>query len=309
VVARKNVQMPEKVGIYMNMRPSELPDVLFMGSSRPCLGFSPSTAETILHQHGMPLRVMNLSIVASTFDLNVLVLKNVILPRQTPRMIIYGVSEFDILGLGESDGHYDSIKRLPYTHSLARWDDWKTVAGTKVKNLFPFFVGQLFPLFRDRQLVFDSFDVLSGRYPSNLLLPAGRDFVPRTNARDPKETWQEDVGYRKILPGYNLKISWSRDMHALASICRKNDIKLVLVHMPVNQQFQKYWKNAARLREYEKVMSDVVAFEGLPFIDYYSACPAVIPESDFWDTGHLQLRGAEHLTTLVMNELLDNSGR
>src|SRR5688572_155108 len=54
---RKGLNMPEKVGMFLLRNPK--PDILFMGSSRPCLGFDTSVAQAVLDRAKEPHTIMN----------------------------------------------------------------------------------------------------------------------------------------------------------------------------------------------------------------------------------------------------------
>jgi hypothetical protein len=102
-----------------------------------------------------------MSVLASSFDFNDILLKNWILPHNPPKIIIYGCSEFDLFGTEVGKNRYRSLWRnMFYEHTLCRWDEWPEYVGADFSDQLEFVLDQVFPFIRDRKVFRDALAVL-----------------------------------------------------------------------------------------------------------------------------------------------------
>jgi len=301
---RKGLNMPEKVGLFIAGKPH--PDILFMGSSRPCLGFNSQVAQAALFQAKLPERIMNMSVVATTFDFNNVLLKNWILPNHPPKLIIYGVSEFDILGHDVGKNRFRSLwYGMPYTHTLTRFDDWREyIDAPDLSDQLEFVVDQILPVVRDRKLFRDALLILLHLSP----IPVKKhpkDFIEgKTNEFSEKDMQIADTFYMQCLPCYDVTNPYLADIERFIQMASEHNIKLVFVNMPVSSRFRGYWKDGGvKIKQYHQWMVMIARQHNIPYVDYYDAPQSIFnPNTAFRDTNHLSPSGARIITEKVMKE-------
>lgn len=304
VNTRKCLNMPEKVGMFLLRKPH--PDLLFMGSSRPCLGFDTTVAQEQLDKQHLPHKMMNMSVVATSFDFNNILLKNWILPNNPPKVIVYGCSEFDLFGCGVGEKRYRSIWRnMPYTHTLSRLDDWAEYTEAEFTEQVEFVLDQGFPMIRDRKLFRDALIILCKLYPIPLDKHP-KDYLSKpSNEFTEKEVADGDYNYRRYLPAYDMTDPNVADMERFISMAQAKHIKLIFVNMPVAEKFRSYWRDYKhwKITRYRQLLAQIAKKHDIPLVDYYVAPPEIFdPKTAFRDTNHLSKFGAKIITEKIMNE-------
>jgi len=303
---KKGFHTAEKVSLYLDS--DVAPDVIFLGSSRVPTGLNPAVAEKMLSQNNLSVRVLNLGIVASGLDINYRVLRNIIRKDKKPKLIVYGLSEFDLLGLIPGNNKYDSISRVPYASYLLRLDDFDNYSGNTLANKADFLLNRSIPLYRDQKLFQDAIKTQFRLDRKQIILgkPQADGFVPKpSNPFTQAQIAQEDAGYRSIIPSYNLDDPYLNEFNKLAGLAKSMGIRLILVNMPVSPQFQSYWQDETKLEKYIKMVDRIAARKHLPVLNSYSDSMKLFPPESFWDTNHLSTVGAEILTrTLTENYVL-----
>jgi peptidoglycan/LPS O-acetylase OafA/YrhL len=315
-IEKKGRHMPEKVQLYLQQ--AKAPDVLLMGSSRGVFGLNPWIIETVLQKHGFSIESLNLSIAASTLDLNYLILKNFVLERKKPKVIVYALSEFDILGLRPPDNHYRSLLILPYANLLSHVDDWRWFAKKGGISRFNFITEQLFPLYKDRLLIKDSLAFklpqFRGFIPHRTGYTDAKGFVGSLFRASQKDINYNDIYYRLIEPNYDTNRPFFDDLNRFVSLARKNGIEIVLVNMPVSNQFLSYWNDDNKIGRYCKLVDEYARTNHIDLLNVYRGISKYSkPEVEFVDSDHLCLTGSERLSRLIairyLIPLFDNSSK
>jgi len=302
----KGFHTAEKVSLYIDS--DVTPDVIFLGSSRVPTGLNPAVAEQMLSQNNLNVRVLNLGIVASGLDINYRVLKNIIRKDKKPKLIVYGLSEFDLFGLIPGNNKYDSISRVPYANYLLRLDDFGNYSGNTLEKKADFLLNRLIPIYRDQKLFQDAIKTQFRLDRKQIILGKSQidGFIPKpNNPFTPAQIAQEDVGYRFIIPSYNLDDPDLSEFNKLAGLAKSMGIRLILVNMPVSPQFQSYWQDETKVAKYCQLVDRIAAKKHLPVLNDYQASAKIFPPESFWNTNHLSTVGAEILTKrLTENYLL-----
>ncbi len=313
-IAKTGRHMPEKVQLYVES--AKTPDVLLMGSSRGVLGLNPWVIEEVLQKHGLSITALNISIAASSVDLNYLILKNFVLDSKKPKVIVYALSEFDILGLYPPDNHYRSLLRLPYSNLLAHVDDCQLFATGDVSKRLNFIGEQFFPAYRDRCLIKDAFAFVFPDFSQFLSFQAGRSDIKGFNSTDVAQSQKQieanDAGYRNIEPKYNVNNPYFGDLDLFVSLARKHGIDVVLVNMPVSNQFRSYWKDDKKVDQYCALVDEYARAQHIPLLNIYKGISRYCqPEVEFMDSNHLLRSGSERVSKLIATRyllpLFDNS--
>lgn len=303
--SRRGLNMPEKVGMFLLRKPR--PDILFMGSSRPCLGFHTDVAQRVLNAAHEKHTIMNMAVVATTFDFSNVLLKNWILPNNPPKVIIYGCSEFDLFGNEIGHNRYRSLWRnMPYIHTLTRWDDWQEYKDAELTDQIEFVIDQIFPFLRDRKVFRDAICVLCHISPIPLTHHP-KDFISGKSNEFPELDMQiADSNYVQFLPAYDMSKPNTADMERFIQLAQSKNIKLIFVNMPVTKRFRGYWKDGGKkIQQYRDLIASICARHNIRLVDYYDAPPDVFdPKIAFRDTNHLSRAGACVITEKVVNEAL-----
>jgi hypothetical protein len=300
---RKGLNMPEKVGMFLLRNPK--PDILFMGSSRPCLGFDTSVAQAVLDRAKQHHTIMNMSVLATAFDFNNILLKNWILPNNPPKLIIYGCSEFDLFGTEIGKNRYRSLWRnMPYQHTISRWDDWWEYTDAELTSQLEFLLDQPFPLIRDRKIFRDALVILCRLYPVPLERRV-KDYLSKpANEFTAKEVDEADANYKNYLPHYDMSKPNLKDMERFIAMAQSHHIELVFVNMPVSKRFRGYWQDGGvKIKQYRDLLASIAKRHGITYCDFYDADPSVFhPQTAFRDTNHLSKHGAKVITEKVISE-------
>ena len=306
-LVKKGRHLPEKVQLYLQQ--AKAPDILLMGSSRGYLGLNPWVMEEVLQKHGLPVTALNISISASSLDLNYLILKNFLIDGKKPKVIVYALSEFDILGLYPPDTHYRSLLRLPYANLLSHIDDWRWFAKKGKGTRFDFITEQLFPSYKDRFLIRDTLAFVLPQFRQFLLYPAGRSdakgFVADDYPATQKMNYDNDIGYRHIEPQYDVNRPFFADLDAFLSLAQKHNIELILVSMPVSKQFLSYWNDDKKVDQYCRMVDEYARINHVRLLNVYTGITKYSKaEVEFSDSNHLLRVGSERLSKLIATRYL-----
>ena len=290
------------------------PDIVLMGMSRVAVGLDPAILEEeVFLSTGTRVKALNLGIAGGTIDLQYLVLKNVIRPDAPPPVIVYGLSEGELNSLLARPGE-TVASRLPYYSLLLRPDDFHLYGGATLDKKVRFVLERLAPIYRDHELIRNALSIQFN--PDN---PSHRYYAPGpehwTQAANGFRPLAHGVGtpadieharreYAAALPAFRFRGPQLDRLHDFLGLARARGIRVVLVNMPVTPLHRSFWGRPALMQEYLGLVREVAQQHRVPLLDLYADADASIPPDDFFDTHHLDERGAEILSRLVARRCL-----
>lgn len=279
------------------------PDILFMGSSRALNGFDPAQTESeIAHSDNVAVHALNLGVAGGSIDVNYLILKNIISEKKQPSVIVYGLSEFELLSLTSDD-----LAQQLEVPLLERLDDLPLYGGATADDKVSFVLKRLLPLYRDHELIrsalsirFNPNDAAHQYYVEHHDLPAN-GFVPLptsvTASAAALAQHREEYGYK--LSRYHIDPAALARLHAFITLAQSRGIAVVLVNMPVTPEHRALWGSAENIGRYRAAVQGVADAHRIPLIDLYEDSSHVMPANAFFDYQHLNLTGTRVLTNLV----------
>jgi hypothetical protein len=282
------------------------PDVVFLGSSRTAAGFEP----TVMHDYlkaasGLDVHGINLGIASGNIESSYLILKNVIRDSRKPKLIVYGLSEHELLpNLG--------IGHLPHTEQFLSMDDYSRHAGDGIRAKASFILNQTLPIYRDRDLLRDAFSVRFNRDdPRHKYWSAG----PYHLNRPPDGFWPLQgrapaaliTAQTQIWSGVLGNYLWSPDslrrMEDLIKLAKARGIEFALVNLPAPTAYRDLWSPGALLA-YRAVVAEIGRRNDVPVLDMYAASPDLITGQAFYDMNHLNPVGAAQLTAVTAAQII-----
>ncbi|MFN2569576.1 MAG: hypothetical protein ABR564_08255 [Candidatus Dormibacteria bacterium] len=273
------------------------PDVLFMGSSLTNFGLDPRVAERAMARAGLSLKsAMNVGVLAGNIDINYLLLKNVIREEAKPRVIVYGISDYELNSLV-----VDDEARLRLMSPLLRLDDYDQYSGHGLRDKAHFLLDRLLPVYRDHQLVHDVIDPPPN--PPRNVEPTYRGFYgipPRSRFA----TWTDATAFEGILRPYVFTGRQLNRMREFLSLAHARQIDVVLVNMPATSLHRSYWSSPADVDRYVQMVGSLAAGAHVPLLEMYRDAENRIPPEDYSDSHHLNEAGAAVLTELVTTRYL-----
>ncbi len=279
------------------------PDIIFMGSSRALNGFDPAQTESeIAHSDNVAVHALNLGVAGGSIDINYLILKNIISEKKQPSVIVYGLSEFELLSLTSDD-----LAQQLEVPLLERIDDLPLYGGSTADDKVSFVLKRLLPLYRDHELIrsalsirFNPNDAAHQYYVEHHDLPAN-GFVPLptsvTASAAALEQHREEYGYK--LSRYHIDPAALARLHSFITLAQSRGIAVVLVNMPVTPEHRALWQSAENIGRYRVVVQDVADTHHIPLLDLYEDRSHIMPANAFFDYQHLNLTGTRVLTNLV----------
>ena len=300
--------LPERIVDYEQ---APHPDVIFMGSSIGLSGFDPGVAaQEIASRDHVRVHALNLSIAGDTMDLNYLVLKNIIRDSAKPRVIVYGLGEFEI-----EQGMQTLEANHPYAPLLMRPDDLALYGGDTVQDKVSFLLKTLCPIYRDHDLIRNALSIAFN--PDD---PAHRFYAPGPFHRDPprdgflalpankhspeSENTNIRLWYGNNLQTYTFGSLGLQRLQAFLGLARARHIQVVLVNMPTTRAVLSMWKDPGAIQKYVALVRTVARANHVPLLDLYQNGYRVIGDRGFWDLHHLNQAGADTLTRMVSKQYL-----
>jgi len=283
------------------------PDVVFLGSSRTSAAFVPSLMSSYLSAaYGMDVRGVNLGIASGNFESSYQILKNVIRDSRKPKLIVYGISEHELLPNLE-------IGHLPHTEQFLSLDQFSRHSGDTLGSKAAFVLDHVLPVFRDRDLIRDWFSIrFNESDPRHGYYAEG----PTHLNRPPDGFWAlpgpapaDLIEVQKQLWGTLLgNFAWSPEsmlrLEELIRLAQRRDIAVALVNLPAPPVYRNLWSSPTALDGYRAVVAEVARRTDVPLLDLYEASPSVIPLEGFYDVNHLSPVGATQVTVLAAEQLI-----
>lgn len=287
----------------LNSNPA--PNVVFIGTSRVAQGLDPAIAEREVNQAtGKKIVSLNLGIAGSDTEVNYLLLKNILKDGRKPDVIVYGLTETELLDKRVSFGELDYAK-----DTLLRLDDFGSYAGQNVIEQTSFLLKQVFPLYRDKNLIKDS---LATRYnqddPNYKFYTADIPF-PKTGFRTfPRQLVTQDPQFMLNYYSFLAKSVWNNEkldfLDKFVKLAQERNIKVVLLNMPVKKIHVALWKDPAKVALYQNEIKKVADKYKVPLLDLYTTGEELIPQNGFYDTNHFNQTGADVLTKYLAQKYL-----
>ena len=285
-------------------------DVVFMGSSLALNGLDPRVAEhEIGAATGARVRALNLAIAGSAIDLNLLVLKNIIADAKKPRVIVYGLADFEM-------GGRETFSTQPFSSSLFRLDDFSRYGGGTWRGKTGFLLDRFLPAWKSAPLARAALGVCCDELnPSH----EGWQSGATQERRDAHGFFSRPPGYRaaasdlvgmqrrnkKRLASFSPSESRLRDLGAFLDNAQRRGIEVVLVIMPVTGAELACWPDEKSRADFlEAVRQTGASRRGVVVEDFYTNAVTAIPDEDFVDLYHLNQAGASTLTRLVSQKNL-----
>jgi hypothetical protein len=274
-------------------------NVLLMGSSRARCGLDARVIHDRLQKLvDREVSVLQLSTAGGPVPLYYLFFKNIVSDQKKPDVIVYGLAEAEL-----NSRLYQTSTFVRNAGFLMRFEDVSTFSSGSPDHRALFFFRQVFPLYRDRALVRSA---LSTRF--NPYDPSHRRYELDQPPRDPcfsggiasgegRDTYPLMRDFRLRGPSLNRL----RDFLALAAA---RDVKVVLVNMPVLPSHLKFWASDLQRQQYRDTIRAVADQYHVPLLDVYENDGGHIPRDGFFDSDHLNRKGAAVLSQLIAKEYL-----
>lgn len=292
-------------------------NIVYMGSSRASTGFrATQTAQEIAQQDGVFVRVANLGVTGSSVELSYLLLKNILTGEKQPDVIVYGLSEFELNSrLKNADGGYFAARLPAYTNAL-RPDDFSLYSGQTPEQKVSFLLKQASPLYRDHDLIRTA---LSIRFnPDNplhqnyLLGSSLTTQILQEGSTPPSEVHASQADLEQVRKDYSEFLLQSYQfeghqldfLHDFLSLAKARGIKVILVNMPVSPLHLTFWNTPEERRRYVQMVQGIAQEFDVPLLDLYEQSEQYIPADGYLETHHLNLKGANALTHLVVQRYL-----
>lgn len=286
------------------------PDVLFMGSSRAAFGLDPAVAESeVARMTGVSIRVLNIGIVGGATDMNYLILKNIIDDAKRPKLIVYGLSEFELMRVPG----YQPCK-FPYFALLLRWDDFGFCSQTGVDDRLSFILDEVAPMYRDRELIRGALslslnpdDVFSQLYTSDrgriTLRDDGFATWPPNYRVDDRQQAATRAGILAYLRHFELDPDRVARMDEFLALARQRGIDVLLIDMPVPPEFLQLWDDTDSMNRFTSEVRAVAQARAITLVDFYAnLADGQVPPRAFIDLHHLSPDGAAAVTRLIVND-------
>ncbi len=285
-------------------------DVVFMGSSLALNGLDPRVAEREIEgATGARVRVLNLAIAGSAIDLNFLVLKNIIEDARKPRVIVYGLADFEM-------GGRETFSTQPFSSSLFRLDDFRRYGGGTWRGKAGFLLDRFLPACKNAPLARAALGVCCDDLnPSH----EGWQSGATQERRDAHGFFSRPPGYRaaasdlvgmqrrnkKRLASFSPSESRLRDLGTFLDNAHGRGIEVVLVIMPVTGAELACWPDEKSRADFLAAVRQTGASRrGVVVEDFYTNAVTAIPDESFVDLYHLNQAGASTLTRLVSRKNL-----
>jgi hypothetical protein len=274
-------------------------NVLLMGSSRARCGLDAGVMHDRLSKiAGREVSVLQLSTAGGPVPLYYLFFKNIVSDQKKPDVIVYGLAEAEL-----NSSNYQTSVYARNAGFLMHFDDVSKFSSGSPNNRALFLFRQVFPLYRDRDLVRGA---LSTRF--NPYDPSHRRYLQGKPPRDPCFSGgiapDESRSTYPLMDKFQLQgpsLDRLRDFLALAAA---RDVKVVLVNMPVMPSHLKFWASDMQRKRYRDTVRAVAEEYGVSLLDVYENEEGEIPRNGFFDSDHLNPKGAAVLSRLIANRYL-----
>jgi hypothetical protein len=290
------------------------PDLLFMGSSRAAFGLDPAIAQDeVAARTGVHVRALNIAIVGGATDMNYLILKNIVEDSKRPKVIVYGLAEFELMRV---PGYQPC--NFPYFALLLRWDDGDVcdADASALDDRLAFVANQVAPLYRDRELIRTGLSLLLN--PDDIfneLYTSGQGRI--TLRSDGFATWPPNyvvgerlqaatrAGILAYLNHFELDSDRVARFDEFLALAHARGIDVILVNMPVPPEFLGLWDDADTLDRFDSAVRGIARAYDVPLADMYANLGnGQVPPNAFIDLHHLTPQGAAIVTRLVADEYL-----
>lgn len=292
-------------------------NIVFMGSSRASTGFRATlAAQEIAQQDGVYVRVANLGVTGSSIELQYALLKNSLETGKQPDIIVYGLAEFELNSrLTSPDGDYFA-SRLPYYTNALRLDDFDLYSGQTLEKKISFLLKQTLPLYRDHDLIRNALSIqfnpddplhqnyLLGSGLIDQILQEGSSPPPDLHGSERDLAQARDEYKNYLLNPYQFEGYQLDRLHDFLSLAQARGIKVILVNMPVSAEHRTFWNRPEDRQRYVQMVRGIAQEFDVPLLDLYEHNEQEIPADGFFDTHHLNQKGAAALTHLVVQRYL-----
>ncbi len=259
-------------------------DMLFMGSSRAWVHFSPEIFDSAYQ-----LNSYNLGLDGTTLDMQLERLHIYMRYNRKPRYIIQEVGLNTVIARQRELPQYAQL--LPYLSDTAIWRIYKQQYenASLAERYFPLFkYNNQFPLIKEGLLSFAGHGVAATKYKGY---------------RGQLLSWDNSFSnfVRDNPKGYALKIdSQAIDIFKdYLKWCREQDITIMLVYAPYYYEADHYITNISELK---KLISGIAAENNVPYLDYTHN---YLDSSKryFYNSQHLNKEGSEILSRMVVRDI------
>lgn len=97
----------------------------------------------------------------------------------------------------------------------------------------------------------------------------------------------------------------SQRLGELLSLAKQGGIGVLVVNMPVSEDFLRLWPDQARIETYRDELRSITGRLQAPLVDLYEAGRhGVLPGDAFWDDHHVTAQGAATLTACLTPAIL-----
>lgn len=271
------------------------PDVLIVGSSRSLQGIDPIAMQEALAKQGYPrIKVFNFGINGATAQVIDVLLREVLLPEQLPRLIIWG-DGLRAFNDGRPDHTYQEIiasagyaqlqqgdrpipprsQWMALTLQSARKAASEAKAGPSTRTRPPF----------ARDLTVNGFESIPGR------------FNPLTYfQRYPRVAGRFDADYRN----FQLTGAQMNSTIAVAQFARENQIRLVMVNLPLTDEYLDQTRRSYE-QQFHRHMQQLSSQEDFIFVNLGQQA-ALRQDQYFADPSHINQAGARAMAIALVKD-------
>lgn len=287
------------------LQPGQAPDVLFMGTSRAQFGFDPAAfSEEASRLTGTPVSSLNLGIPGTRLDVARLVLKNRVLNGHKPKLIVYGLSEFELWDPPGVD-YIRDVTKLSYVSLAMSPEEVFTYGGSNPMEQLTFVAETTVPLLRYRSVIRDALDLRfnSENYFNGYYVAGPRQRTLREDGlwtfppdwpqpvQSPERLEAFRTAQTSMLVGLRASDIRTQQLRDFAHLARTNGVALLVLNMPVAESYAGLWQSESNVQDYLRNASELTRQLRIPYLDLYRE-GGRLPAGTFWDDHHMSNAGA-----------------
>ena len=283
-------------------------NIVFLGDSQVWLGINTATVRNYFKsQNKADITFYNFGYPATPIAVHYFMLEKVISQNKKPDYLIYG-----FWGDGLTNTDYPDTYYMP---ELAKWSELKEVLMMKnppalpsVRDAFYLLLGKISRIYRYRHLIRTAFNerILLNREGEKTLAE-----LDRAGGRDYRDIIKKD-GIKRLIEDQNrllesglgdndmIRFRERTYLDKMIRLCSENNIKLILVHMPVPRPVWEMQNNeGSRYYGYSRRLEQHLSKRGVPLFDFADD----MPDEYIPDTLHLTPQGAKIFSKILAERI------
>lgn len=260
-------------------------DIIIQGTSRAWVQYNTSIIDSLLKTTSY-----NFGMDGSPFDIQYIRFKTYLSHNKAPKVIIQNV-DIDLPDLNEVV--FQKYQFLPFLNNV---EFKELLRESEIINCSDYYIP--FSVYMGQpkaiQIGLEEFfnikhyaSVKHNGFAANNSEWMGQNFNQQLSIN--KTNWNKDIKAEKLF-------------YEFISICKKNDIRLILVYAPVYYKKSQHISFFNQSRRYYK---QIASINNLTFLDY-SMSAISYDEKYFYNATHLNARGAKKFTEILSKDLIED---